>query len=994
MKRFALLPLAALLSSAFLSSTALSAPAEMYPVRAKGFTQSLNGKWSFKYIPALQAGADEGFYSPQYDVSAWKSIPVPANWELQGFAEPKYDLALQDGLGLYRRPFRIPGNWQGRKIYLRFDGVAFGFDFWINGQKAGASSASAFNAHTFDVTDLLRANGDNMLAVKVTTKPKGYEFDVNDDWSLSGIFRDVTLFSVPVTHVQDLTTSTTLKDDGSAELSVAMKVSGMGAEVHGKLLAPDGRVVNEFALRPGDSGAHAAVVRVAHPKLWTAETPALYRLQLTLSANGRELQSIDQRIGLREVRIVGGVLQLNGRPIKLRGVNHHDLAPGTGRVVTEAQVRQDLALMKKANINYVRTSHYPPSERFIELCDELGFYVVDEVAIGKGEEHQAKRDYRDTILARVEPTIIRDKNHPSVIIWSIGNENPITEAELEAGRLAKQLDPSRPITIPKVGSYFAKNYQRIPEYVDIYAPHYPTNSTVRDYAKKLDRPVIFTEYAHALGLAADRIQEQWELIQAHPGFAGGSIWHFQDQGLLRTSSEPVDRTKPTRAVWLDPVRYYDMNGLDGMDGIVYSDRTPQADYWEVRKVYSPLQIAERNVSVKPGAGQVTLTVENRYDFRALAGMHLEWAVQRNGADLQKGKLALSAASRERETVRIPVNVPLDAGADVLALKLRCVDEKGEEIIDRVVRLDLQDADRTGWLAKLPAAGQASVSEDANEVRIASERWVLTVARASGALSIRDHAGRVVVAGIYPHSGRRPTEAEALGTKTTGLWNMSTLTTLETPSVKVEQEGGKVRLSVSGRYPRPDAPEQAFVGGYQVELEPGGALAISYDFTATDAKGALSEAGLSVVAPAGLTEFRWIGQGPYAGYPGKDKLNEFGLFHLNRDDLRFQGNRRETELALLTSAAGNGLLLAMPAGDVAVERAGEQTLLSHNALIGGLGNKGTRPETTIALNGELRIAGKFTLLPLDSAWPGALTRWFGKLGTAKDVFRPFYHSYDQ
>jgi beta-galactosidase len=339
-------------------------------------------------------------------------------------------------------------------------------------------------------------------------------------------------------------------------------------------------------------------------------------------------------------------------------------------------------------------------------------------------------------------------------------------------------------------------------------------------------------------------------------------------------------------------------------------------------------------------------------------------------------------------------VPSDAASDVLALKLRCVDEKGEDIIDRVVRLDLQNSDRTGWVATLPATAPETVSEDAAEVRIASERWALAVARSTGELTIRDRNGRVIVAGIFPHSGRKPTEAEALGAKNTGLWTMSTLAKAEAPAVQVERKDGQLSLSVSGRYPRPDAPEQAFVGGYRIEPKANGALAISYEFKVTDAKGSLSEAGLSVLVPTGFNEFRWIGQGPYAGYPGKDRLNEFGLFHLNREDLRFQGNRRETELAMLTDAKGDGLALAMAAGDMAVERQGDATLLSQNAVIGGLGNKGTRPESTIALSDGLHVAGSFTLLPVGAAWPAALVRWFGKPAAADNVFRPFYHSYDQ
>ncbi len=951
---------------AFGSASVWAQPVEVWPARADGFTQSLNGDWSFKYIPALEAGSDAGFFAPGFEVTAWKTIRVPGNWELQGFAEPHYALELKDGLGLYRRAFRVPATWRaGRRVCLRFDGVAYGFDAWVNGRKIGASSASAYNPHTFDITDALH-DGENVLAVQVSTKPLGWEFDVNDDWSLSGIFRDVTLFSVPAIHIRDVTTRTRLTGDGAAELFVSVKAD---AEVRGKLIAPDGKTVGEFR-------GNEAVVRVPRPQLWTAETPALYRLQLSLPG-----QNIEERIGLREIFIADGALKLNGRPIKLRGVNRHDLDPLTGRAVTEAQLRRDLERMKQANINFVRTSHYPPHPRFIELCDELGVYVMCEVAIGKGEEHLDDPAYRQNILARVEATITRDKNRPSVIVWSIGNENPITEVELEAGRLAKRLDPSRPICYPKIGSYFRQNYPRIPEFVDIFAPHYPDNATLRDYALTLKRPTIFTEYAHALGLATDRIQAQWEIMQATPQFAGGAIWHFQDQGILRASDRPVDRSQPTTYVWLDQHRYFDTHGNDGCDGIVYADRTPQTDFWQTRKVYAPVQIPERAASVKPGKQRIALTVENRYDFRALTGLKLSWSLQRNGRELQRGVIPLRAPAGQRDTARIPVNIPADATNDVLTLNLRCGD-----IAERVLRLDFPQPRRVAW----PAAGNPNVAETDAEVTIRNSRWTLTVGRATGALTIRDRAGRVLVAGIYPHSGRKLTMAEERTAARAGTWRVSTLTQLDAPEIQATPTGFKV----SGRYPRPEAPEQALVGGYQAEIGADGALSIRYEYVPTNANGRFAEAGLSVVLPGELTEFRWIGQGPYAGYPGKDRLNEFGLFHLNRQDLRFQGNRRETELVLLTTPAGAGVALVTAPADVAVERAGEQTLLSHNAVISGLGNKFTPPETFVAADKVERIAGRFVLAPLEDPWPATLTRWFGKPAAAREVFRPFYQSYDQ
>ena len=1002
---FKYLRAAALFAAALIAGNASSEPA---------YTRSLNGEWSFRYLPSLAADLD--FAAPQFDVSGWVKIPVPANWEMKGFAEPSYGDELKDGTGLYRRSFQVPAGWQGRRTFLRFEGVAFGYEVWVNGRRAGESSASAFNRHTFDVTPLLLPSAANVLAVRVTTKPKGFEFDLNDDWSLSGIYRDVTLFSVPAAHVQDVSTRTALADDGAADLSVDVTLSEADAEVRASLLGPDGSSVGDAVLKRAGDGRRTIVFHVDRPRLWTAETPALYRLRLSVSASGKPLQTVEQRIGLREVSIAGGVLLLNGRPIKMRGVNHHELDPKTGRAVTELQMRQDLALMKKANVNFVRTSHYPPHPRFLELCDELGFYVMDEVAIGHGEKNLEKPDYRAAILARVEPTIARDKNHASVLIWSIGNENPITEVELEAGRMAKALDPTRPITYPKIGSYFLKNYERLPDFVDIYAPHYPSNATLQDYAHKLKRPTILTEYAHGLGLATDRIQAQWEIIQANPVFAGGAIWHFHDQGLLRTSGQPADVDKPTQLAWVDKFHHYDTHGMDGADGMTYADRTPQIDYWQMRKVYAPVQFIESNAT-----GPVSLTVENRYDFRTLGGIKLLWSLQRNGKAIRQGRIALSAAARGRETVAIPVSVP--ASDDIMLLQVRAIDEQGVQINEHSIRLK---GAGQGWTAGLQAKAEPAVTESASEVKVALPQWTLTVQRVSGQLNIRDHAGKVLVAGLYPHTGRKPTMAEALRSKTSPLWLSTMLETLEQAIVRVERRDGKVVLNVSGQYSLQDASavqaaalqvaapsaiaddlvqgaakaalpgngSGGLEGGYQLEIAADGSIAVSYDFVPVRAVGRLSEAGFTVMAPAGVDEFRWIGKGPFAGYPGKDRLNEFGIYHLNRADLRFQGNRRETELALLTTGGGAGFAMITPAADVALERSGERTLLSHNALLGGPGNKGTSPEVSFDAGKVAHIAGAFTLLPVPGAWPPALARWFGKPAPAREVLRPFYHSYDQ
>ena len=1030
--------------------------AQIYPDHDAGYAVTLNGNWQFKYLPGLEAGADAGFTAPAFDVRRWSSIAVPANWELQGHAEPRYGDQLEDGLGLYRRTFDTPSHWQGRRTYLRFDGVAFGYQVWLNGKQVGASGASAFNRHTFDVTDFVLAS-NNVLAVRVTTKPLGYEFDLNDDWSLSGIYRDVTLISLPATHVQDINTRTVIRGD-SAQLELDVALSAPGASVEAQLFDPQGRRVLRQTLKPGrppalepalgpaapaqrpvqaDDGRHRAPahaglhaglhasLHIARARLWTAETPALYRLVLRVTQQGKTLQTVEQRIGLRQVRVDGKLLLVNGQPVKLRGVNHHDLDPVTGRAVTESQMRQDLALLKRGNVNYVRTSHYPPHPRLLDLCDELGFYVMDEVAIGHGEKNLDNPDYRANILARARATVARDKHHASIIIWSIGNENPINAFELEAGQLVKQLDPTRPITIPKIGSYFARNYQQLPPHIDLYAPHYPSNATLSGYAEKLTRPTILTEYAHALGLATDRLQDQWAILQANPVFAGGSVWHFHDQGLLRRSATPVDAAQPTQYAWRDAYHYYDTHGLDGADGLVYADRTPQVDYWQLRKVYAPVQFIEREAQVASGAQQVTVTLENRHDFRSLQGITLHWTLQQNGKTVQQGQQPLSAPARGRQTATIAVQIPAPplAYTDVLTLQLRAVDEQGLQINERALRLLRPQARTFDWTTATAAPAAAPVLEDnASDITVTTPQWRLTVQRASGALQIHDRYGRVLVDGIHPHSGRQLTMAEALGAQKSGTWNTSILERLQQPLVKAAQQEGRVTLSVHGTYrlpppvaadlPRTGAtalpddlvptgasaaaatPDQGLTGGYELEIDSRGALTVSYTYRPLNSGAIVSEAGLSVVAPTGASELRWIGQGPYAGYPGKDQLNEFGIYHLGRDDLRFQGNRRQTELTVLTDAGGAGFALATPAADVAVERHGARTLLSHNAVIGGLGNKGTQPETIVALDAGANISGRFVVLPLGGAWPRALQDWLGAPGAAAEVVQPFFHSYDQ
>jgi len=976
-------------------SLASAQPIEIIPVRDPAWTQSLNGPWKFRYAAGPTTERDQAFAAATTDDHEWASLAVPAHWELHGFAEPKYG-SVPEGTGYYRRTFTVPDTWRGQRIMLRFEGVLYGLEVWVNGQKMG-QWASSYNPVTFDVTDALKPTGDNLLAVRVSTHPKGWDFDTNDCWALSGIYRDVALFAVPPLHFQQTTVRTTLDKDGKAHVLIAALLAGTvgkDVQIDGHLSELSGNAGPEFKLPL--KGAQAAVVLdLPHPKLWTAETPQLYQLELTLKSPGQRTETLVQKIGLRQVTISDGLLRLNGVPIKLHGVDHHDLWPEEGRVATEALMRRDLELIKAANCNFIRTSHYPPHPRFIELCDELGVYVMDEVPFGFGDEHLKDPSYQDILFTRARATLLRDANHPCVIVWSVGNENPNTPLTFATGSRVKQLDPSRPICFPQVGSYFAKSYEELPDWVDIYAPHYPDLATVRDYAKRLTRPVIFTEYAHALGLATDRIQDEWAIMQASPRIAGGAVWMFQDQGILRTSEKSVEQRETNPYVWLDAHRYYDTNKLDGMDGIVYSDRTPQVDYWQVRKVYSPVQVEVAGTPLLT-TPSLSLEVKNRFDFRSLAGYTLEWTLMHNRETVTTGKEPLHAEAHAAETVKLAWELKNPDPNDFYSLSLRCLDETGRSFYEKVVPLQAVTApDRVAALVGQNVSAAPRLEETADTFRVVHENFTVELDRRSGELTLRDPKGELLAHGPLPHFGRaRLTLTEDLRAKRDGIWLGATLHSPTQLKTSASSSADGITFHVEGQYPRNDTAGQALSGGFNAIIRATGVIDISYQFTPVHATGRWIEAGVSILAAPTASEFRWIGAGPYAGYPGKDALNEFGSFHLNREDLFFGGNRRATQIAVLSAPTGAGFAILADASDIAVETTPEGVHLSHNAMIAGRGNKGVHAETQLHASEIKQISGHFSLVPLGSPWPAALTRWVGPADETVAVQHPFYRSYDQ
>ncbi len=646
-----------------LFSTAMQADDAFHgilPVTDRAMTRSLNGEWALKVIEGT-ADNDE---VPAQDGS-WGKIPVPGCWEAYGYCKPSYDKA-NPLTGYYRTTFSVPTEWKGKRIVLRLDGVLYGYDLWINGKKAG-SWRSGYNTALFDITPYIsKKNGEQELAMKVITRFPGSDFDYNDDWAPSGIFRDVTLMAVPETHLSDLTIHAKLSGEVSVDTEIAN--AKKGTTVKHEIYDMQGNMV-------GTS-------KVDNPQLWTAETPYLYTLRTMLMQKKDTLQVFTNRFGFRETTIEGNVLKLNGKPIKLRGVTCHSTDPVTVKVINEESILRDMKLMKEASVNYIRTSHYPREPRFYELADSLGFYVIDEVPFGFGDKLLSDTAYYPVLQQRAQATIRRDKNHPSVIIWSLGNENPLTDICIRLGEyVSSELDPSRPYCYPQVGSYFRRffegeNAKGFPSKAPIYSPHYPTTGQIAGFYQHRDRPVIFTEYCHTLGISLEDHDRQWEIIQRTPGIAGGSVWEWVDQGMPFSWKDGREMKEEglygyEEKVFTSEDGGFEMYGNKGTDGLLYADRTPLPNYYELRHNYARAFVSSLKGNV--------LTIVNRYDFLNLKdNVTFRWTLTCDRDTVRTGAFTIDCAPHDSATYRL--ELPEQTGLSLLRFDV--VDAQGHKFLEQ------------------------------------------------------------------------------------------------------------------------------------------------------------------------------------------------------------------------------------------------------------------------------------------------------------------------
>ncbi|MEX1115833.1 MAG: glycoside hydrolase family 2 TIM barrel-domain containing protein, partial [Akkermansiaceae bacterium] len=529
----------------------------------------LNGNWKFHHT-GNPSGKPAGFEAPAFDDSAWKEIPVPANWQMQGYGAPLYTNIIypfakkpptvmgeppqhftnfpvenRNQVGSYRHKFTLPENWKGRHTSIVFGGVDSAFYLWINGKKVGYSQDSRTPAE-FDITPFLQ-DGENVLAAEVYQYSDGSYLEDQDMFRLSGIFRDVYLWSADAVDLSDFWIKAGLADDcKTGTLAFSTEIANRGkaetsATVSLTLTAADGTTINapptSVKILAGQSAeAEVKIDSIPGVQAWSAETPNLYTYHITLTdSTGREIAHHAGKTGFRRNEIKNGQFLHNGQPILIKGVNRHDHHPVTGHYVTTQDIRDDLLQMKRANINAVRTSHYPNDPALSELCDELGFYVVAEANI---ESHGM--DYKEDSLAkdpkwfeahldRIKNLVERDKNHPCIIMWSMGNEAGDGVNFVKCSEWIRQRDPSRPI-----------HYEQAKHalHADLFSPMYATVDGCRQYARSEEkkplasqRPLIQCEYNHAMGNSSGNLVDYWNLFRQERLLQGGFIWDWRDQGI-------------------------------------------------------------------------------------------------------------------------------------------------------------------------------------------------------------------------------------------------------------------------------------------------------------------------------------------------------------------------------------------------------------------------------------------------------------------------------
>ena len=571
------------------------------PARASRFTdssavESLNGEWKFLYLAAPEY-SPQGFEQPDFNTDSWDTIPVPSCWQTEGYDHMHYTDVLylfplnppfvpsENPAGIYKRSFEVPADWMENTTILRFDGADSAYDVWVNGNHAGYSKVSRLPAE-FDISSYINA-GTNSLTVRVYKWSDGSYLEDQDMWWFSGIYRDVTLLNSPKQRIEDCRIHGDLDPSYTDGLfSAEIRLSMAGGALSWALSDPEGQKAAEGTVSPAEK-TFSIEAEIPGVKKWTAETPALYTLTMTLEGDACA-HTVSFRTGFRKIEVKGNVFTVNGKAILLNGANHHDYSPEGGRRVDPEVMRQDVLMMKRHNINAVRFSHYPSIESIYDYCDEYGLYVIDEADLechGFEWAHIYDRISDDpawerpAYVDRGVRMVERDYNHPSIIMWSLGNESSFGVNFKREAEAIRALDSSRLI-------HYEGDFEA--EITDVYSTMYTWLGPLKEIGAtkvKHNKPHVHCEYGHAMGNGPGCLADYEELYHTYDRLQGGFVWEWYDHG-IRSEEEDGTVTYKYGGCYGD----FPTNGNFCIDGYLMPDRTPSPALLELKQVFCPVSV--------------------------------------------------------------------------------------------------------------------------------------------------------------------------------------------------------------------------------------------------------------------------------------------------------------------------------------------------------------------------------------------------------------------
>jgi beta-galactosidase/beta-glucuronidase len=901
---------------------------------ASSYFKLLNGHWQF-YYAATPLEMPEGFSAEDFPAEEWDRIPVPSNWQMLGYGRPNYTnvaypypvdpphVPQENPVGLYRRTFQVPADWDDKQVFLTFEGVDSAFYVWVNGKMVGYSQGAHLPSE-FNITAYLH-DGQNSLAVQVYQWSDGSYMEDQDMWRLSGIFRDVYLVAIPGVHLRDVRIRSLLDDshtDGKLDLHLQVKkyskATTGGYKLYAQLL--DARMSPVFEGSPGENFSIAAGKEMAFDLAttlkdvhkWSAEDPYLYSLLLTLStADGNVLEVQHFYVGFRRSENRSGVFFFNGVPIKLQGVNRHETHPDLGHAVPYESMVQDITLMKQNNINTVRTSHYTNDPRWLDLCDRYGLYVVDEADLechgfgltGDLNWLSNNKEWEAAYVDRAERMVERDKNHASVTIWSLGNESGYGTNHDAMAAWIRQADPTRLIHYEGAGEAAV---------VDIISVMYPKVEYLEKQGKRTDdpRPFFMCEYAHAMGNGPGNLKEYWETIRTYPRLMGGCVWEWVDHSVRQYTEDGEE--------WFAYGGDFGDMPNDGdfcVDGLNFPDRIPYPGLIEYKKILEP--VLTEAVDLK--AGKIKLT--NRYAFISLEHLEGTWKLLRDGVMVEQGWLPdLDVPAGESRVGTLPYHLP--EKADGMDYWLEITYSLGEDQlwagrghVLATAQFELPAPKKATKPFKSTGLPKLEVEQDGRAIQLHGEDFNLSFDTFYGTLGSWEYQGaQLLTMGPQANLWRAPTDNDIHIAKE---WVAAGLDRLQTRVERVELVKKLPQVvqievdTVLGCYSR----LPAFRVSYCYTLFGSGDVVIDTHLTPLSKLPNLARVGLQMRLPGALDRFTWYGRGPHENYVDRKESALVGVYSATVQEQyvpyifpQENGNKSDVRWATLTDLQGLGLLV--------------------------------------------------------------------------------------